>query len=181
MSHPWDILVGVAAVLGAVTAIFKFLHLGELLKGTRTFLLDWNGLPERPGADKIPSMPERINLLERRSESLNHNLAVELNNRVTLVAEGVDRIETAAGENSAALTRLDFRVNGIEQRITDHRRRNEEQVEALRVEVDRRLSSISGDLLRAETMRSIIAELGFDLDMPSRQADPGTPGPSDEQ
>lgn len=36
-------------------------------KGFEQFLEDWNGVPERPGFDAIPGVPERLRVLERNA------------------------------------------------------------------------------------------------------------------
>lgn len=180
---PWLILA--AGIAGAVTALWKFLHLSEILRDIRnllrlsnlqaSFLQDWNGEPARPGKEGVPSVPERLNLVERRTAALNHTFAGEMTSRLTLIADDLTEVKSQSRANFDALARLD-------DRVTDHRRRNEEQSSILRAElerraqdlenklnernriVDNRLDHISDDLLRAETMRSALVELGLDIE-----------------
>jgi hypothetical protein len=39
-------------------------------KGFEQFLEDWHGVPERPGFDAIPGVPERLRKLERDAQAL---------------------------------------------------------------------------------------------------------------
>jgi hypothetical protein len=176
MSQAAQLIAAAAALVTALGVLWRWAHVGELLGGVftlaklaqlqRSFLVDWNGEPARPGVEARPSFPERMTsvedkaeLVDRRTAELNHELRGELVSRLVLLHDGQERLHDHNSEHAAALARLDARV-------TDHRRRNELQVEQLRVEVDRRLRTISGDLLRAETYRAALVELGLDIDPP---------------
>lgn len=171
----YEVVLAAAAFLTACGVLVRALHLDETLKGTRNFLVDWQGEPARPGVEARPSFPERMAsveqqaaLVDRRTAELNHELRGELISRLVLLHEGQDKLHVTADRNADAIARLD-------DRVTDHRRRNEQQVENLRADLDRRLRNISGDLLRAETFRAALVELGYDVD-----ANPDT-GPPDTE
>lgn len=165
---PWDIVVVVASVCTAAAVIAKFLHLPELLKGGRLFLHDWLGEPARDGVEARLSFPARMAKVEARTEALHHNLSVELNGRMDLVAHSLDGIQGRADENKTSLDRLEERLNDVDERInkriTDHRRRNEETVAALEAAIK---EQADGRLI-IETARAVLTELGHDLEFPHR-------------
>lgn len=134
----------VAALFGLLAGIAAaWLKLGAVvwdgIKLALAFFREWNGEPARPGHEAVPSVPEQLATLDQRTR----------------------RIELATTSNDDKLSRLDARV-------TDHRRRNELQISALRTEIERRLTLISGDLLHA-TMRAVLHELAVDVDVPPSQ------------
>lgn len=59
------------------------------------------------------------------------------------------------------------RMARVEQRITDHRERNEQTIRALQEAVD----SLAQDRLIAETYRAVLTELGHDGELPIRRVD----------
>lgn len=174
-----QILLGVAAVLAAITGIWKFLHLGPLLRGTRFFLDDWNGQPARPGVPPRPSFPERMANVEDRTAQLNHDFRNDIGGRMALLqaqldavdeatktlrrnggssvadavhaaARGVEEVKEALATNRAGIERLDDRLLHTEERISDHRRRNDEQAENLRQELERRAALLEQRLHERE-------------------------------
>lgn len=172
---PWDVVLVVAAVVAALGVISRFLHLPELLKGTRLFLHDWLGEPARDGVEARLSFPARMAKVEQRTEALHHNLSVELNSRMDLVANSLDGIQGRADENKTSLDRLEERLNGVDQRITDHRRRNDETIAALQTAI-----AEQGDgRLVVETARAVLTELGHDLEFPHRPVPSPLPPPQD--
>lgn len=116
--------------LGAVAAAWRTLSLGPLLKGTRLFLLDWFGEPARPGVDARPSFPERMATVESRTKALNHDLRDDLGGRLALLTEMVEASSHASKQVAEELKE----VNG---RVTEHRRRNDDQIRLLREAVAR--------------------------------------------
>lgn len=185
-------ILAAAALVGALTALWKFLHLGELLRDTRrlaklaqlqeSFLEDWNGAPARPGQDARPGSMQRIATVEKRTEDINHLFRGEVTSRLTLIAENVEQLKAKGDMNGQALNRLEGRVDSVDKRISDHRRRNEEQIEHLRSEVERRMHDAAqrqqGDHARAETYRAALQEMGFDV-QPPQPAPPTTFGPQE--
>lgn len=136
-------------------------------------------------------MAERVEKIERRTAALNHDLRGEMTSRLTLLgeqmeeldrrtkqlqrnggssvadavhktAEGIEDLQERAKINRAAIQGLDARLTGMDQRVTDHRRRNEQQMDELRREVQRRLSVAGDDQVRRGAYQSILHELGMD-------------------
>lgn len=185
MGDLWGVVGGISAALAAAAVIAGWVRSSKWAKSRATthghlqlFLLDWLGETPRPGFEGRPSFPERMGRVERRTEVLQHDFATEMVSRLTLIGDTVDEIKTQSSETTSAVARLDFRVNGIDARILDHKRRNEEQSDLLRQDLERRaaaqqvrneaietqLSHISDDLLRAEAMRAALVELGLPID-----------------
>lgn len=197
-----EIVGGVAAFLAALTAIWKWLGIGRLKDRTSHFLDDWNGEPARAGRDAVPSFPERMTAVEKRTAALNHDMRGELASRLTLLeeqlnavedatrqlrhnggssmadklaraVEGIDEVKDSVRGNREALAGLDRRLLGVDERITDHRRRNSEQVEQLRAEIEWRLAVAGDDQQRASAYRSALHEIGIDADPAPTRDDPG--------
>lgn len=137
MSPAVQVLLSAAAVATAVGVLWRFLHLTEILRGTRLFLLDWLGQPARPGAEAVPSFPERMAQVEKRTADLSHDFRGELTSRLTLLAYTVDRTHEQLSATTEHLARLEVHQELVDQRITDHRRRNDEQIALLREAVAR--------------------------------------------
>jgi hypothetical protein len=180
---PTAALLWTAAVCGALAAIWRFFGITNAWRAwrarvirQRTFYLDWYGEPARPGVEPRPGVPEQVAYLGKQMH--------EIKGRDTQLAEGLQELTRWSRENGQKLDRLDERVIAADTRITDHRRRNEEQARVLRDDlearanalemslearnrkVDERLDTISDDLLRAETMRAALLELGIDVERP---------------
>lgn len=115
----------------AVAATWRSMGLGSLLRGTRLFLLDWFGEPARPGVEARPSFPERMADVERRvatvderTGQLNHEMRGELTSRLTMLAFTVDQLHVHS-------TGTTDRLQALDARVSDHRRRNDEQIRLL--------------------------------------------------
>jgi hypothetical protein len=162
MDTVWSIVAGLVSLGVLLGGLSRFLHIGQTAKHLRLFLLDWLGEPERPGVEARPSFPERMAKVEK---TLQHDFATETTSRLMLIGETVDRAAIMTTENSYALSRVDFRLNGLDQRISDHRRRNEEQIESLRAEVERRVSLLGPERAQSLMMHSALSELGIDIDL----------------
>ena len=154
-------------VLGLVD---RRLGIGDRRKRFRLFLLDWSGEPARPGRDALPSFPERMAKLELRTAQLQHDFATETTGRLVLLAEDLVQIKEAASLNGDALARMDFRLNGVERRITDHQKRNQRQIAALRDELFARIHALGVTEAEAAAMRAVLTELGMDMEMPKPPA-----------
>ncbi len=168
-------LSGALALGGSVVAAWKYLHIGQLLHSIRMFLEDWNGEEARPGRERIPSFPERMAGLEQRTKQLEGNggshLADDIRKTaadVVEVAQGVTELRHRAQSNRDAIDRLD-------QRISDHRRRNEQQVEHLKEEVDRRFRQFAYDHMRSETYRAALVEFGIEVEPQEGDPEPTPP------
>lgn len=116
---------GLAAFVASVTALWRWSKLGELIRGTRLFLADWFGEPERPGRPGLPSFPTRMARVEERAACLAQKLGDDVATKLTALAYTVDRVHDQGATQAERLAQLDARVS-------DHRRRNEEQVALLR-------------------------------------------------
>lgn len=165
MSAAVELLLAAAAVVGAAAGLWRALRLGQLLRGTRAFLEDWQGEPARPGRERRPSVPERLANVETHLDDTGGQMSglaaglVRLQERADLNRDGI-------AENRTALQRLDDRLGSLDARVTEHRRRNGEQLAELRVEVERRLTTLTTDLTRAEAYRAALVELGLDVTPP---------------
>lgn len=142
----YEWVLAAAAFITAGGVLWRVSHLAELIRGTRLFLLDWNGEPARPGAQARPSVLERIERVEGRTSSLNHDLRGELTSRLTLLAYSVDRLHEHTTSTADTLARLD-------ERISDHRRRNEDQIALLREAVARNETALTDLQSRAQRVR----------------------------
>jgi hypothetical protein len=185
----WTAIGGISAFLAASAVVVKGVRGSKwaLIRAqTRVNLhrmgLDWVGEESRPGFEGRPSFPERMTRDEEVTAAVNHYVRGELTSRISLVAQDVDVIKAQGGETSNAVARLDYRVNGLDQRITSDRERGEREAALLRAELERRasdleqalaernkvidtrLSGLSHDLLRGETYRASLVELGLPID-----------------
>lgn len=122
-------LGAVAVFLAAVVASWRLMGLGSLLKGTRLFLLDWFGEPPRPGVPARPSFPDRMAEVEQQARRVDE--------RLTLLAFTVDQLHVHTTGATDRLAQLDSRLTDLDARVSDHRRRNDEQVTLLREAVGR--------------------------------------------
>lgn len=114
--HPViDTVLLIAAVVTAVGAIWRGLHLGELLHGTREFLDDWQGEPARPGVLARPSIPQRLADVETQLCAL---VSQELRAEVIELKERVKRHREA---NAAQVVILQTAVNELNSAIADVR------------------------------------------------------------
>jgi hypothetical protein len=174
---PLQPVLWTAGVLTAVGVIYRFFHVGEIVRGILNFLRDYHGEPARPGVEARPGLPERLARIESQTG--------EIKGRDLQLLTELKRLARSADDNGEKIDRLDERVITLDERVTDHRRRNEEQAAVLRAELERRatelearlqernsnldarLDRISDDLLRAEAMRAALTELGLDITPPT--------------
>lgn len=147
MSQTAQTILAAAGLVTALGVLWRALHLGELTRGTRLFLLDWFGEPARDGREAVPSFPARIAAVERRTADLAHDFRGELSSRLTLLAYTVDRVHDATTSNAERLTLLD-------ERVSDHRRRNDEQVRLLREAIARTEAQLTEVRRRGEQRRA---------------------------
>lgn len=140
-------LLYAAAVVGALGVLWRALKARELLRGVRLFLADWFGSPGRPGVAAVPSFPERMS---------------EVESATVAIVDSIERLHDAQGRSAEAFALLD-------QRVSDHRRRNEEQAELLRAAMQERLDRLQA---QNDAYRASLHELGLDLDPPTTGAPP---------
>lgn len=167
MPSPGATVLWLAGLLAAIASIYKLLHLGEMFRGTRNFLADYNGEPQRPGFEGRKGLPERITSIEQHMN--------EVKGAMPSLAQALSDLAETSTSNGEKIDKLD-------QRVTDHRRRNDEQATLLRTELERRarelesrtdqrnaevdgkLERLANDLFRAQAGRAILHELGFKVE-----------------
>lgn len=181
-------IIGAASVVAAFGILSKFFGIGEMWTGTRNFLKDWNGEPARPGFAGRPSFPERMTAqeqqaekIEKRTADLNHDMRGEIASRLILledatkqlrrnggthladvvhdIAEDVRELKATTQANGAAMERAN-------QRITEHRRRQEETIVSLRAYLTERLNAMEISHAQFDAMRASLHELGIDVQPP---------------
>lgn len=178
LSHSGTMIVWAAGVLAALGVIYKAIHLGPAIRKAKDFARSWFGEPAAPGVEARPGLPETVAKMAAHIH--------EIKGRDATIAQFLQDISEKMTENGLKVDRIDERVLHLDERVTDHRRRNEEQATLLRADlerrarelenarlerdqvVDERFDHISDDLLRAETMRSALVELGLDIDRPQK-------------
>lgn len=141
-----ELLAAVLAVAGGLTIVagaYRALGIGRFLARTRAFLDDWQGEPDRPGFRGRPSFPERMAAVESNVETLQRNHGSSLRDKVDDVHTRVVDLQARAQSNRDG-------IDELQHRVTDHRRRNDEQATLLREAVDRRLGSVEGRLREIE-------------------------------
>lgn len=92
-------------------------------------------------------------LAEIRGE-VRHNGGGSLKDRITTIGAAVDEIRASLSGHSESL-------KGLDTRITDHRRRNDAAVAALREHLDRKLAGMEEGRVVSDAARSILHELGM--------------------
>lgn len=123
---------GVVAALGVLWRSTRGLR--RLVRRVVLFLEDWNGEPARPGRAEVPSVPARLTALEQALQALPE------------LAELVRQLRVAVSDNAQRVDVASERLTHLDSRVLDHRRRNEEQVRLLRVELEQRIGEL-GDLV----------------------------------
>jgi hypothetical protein len=178
-------ILWLAGLIGALAFLWRTLF-RKGFRRSREFFRAWFGEPEAPGVDRRPGLPETVAQMAGQV----HEIRARDDQVLAFMKEIAGQL-TDNGRKTDALDlkveRVDTRVIGLDQRVTDHRRRNDETARLMREEllrraaeveeklnvhneaVDERLEHISEDLLRAETMRAALMELGLDVDPPRPQ------------
>lgn len=106
----------IASLLGIILAGYK-IHAWfarfkrEWSETIRNFFRDWNGEPGRPGHDRIPGVPERLQFLERDNaqqwDALHEMKAEFKPNHGSTARDAIDRIESVLGAIEERLDRLE--------------------------------------------------------------------------
>lgn len=149
MGRAGDVLLYAAAAAGALGVLWRSLKpFRELLRRVRLFLIDWLGTPARPGVAAVPSFPERMGEVESATVAVAQALAD--------LAGSVSQLHTAQEHAAEAFVQLD-------NRVTDHRNRNEKQAELLQAALQERLDRLQ---LQNDAYRASLVELGIDVDLP---------------
>lgn len=171
---PVETVMWTAAVLTSLGVIWKVT--GPAFREIRDFLRSWNGQPAAPGIEARPGLPETVAYLGTQMSEIKGRDA-QLADALGELNESSKEAVESSKDNGEKIDRLDERMIAVDVRVTDHRRRNDEQAQILhdaletraqaleaRLQerndaVDARLDHISEDLLKAETMRASLNEL----------------------
>jgi hypothetical protein len=178
-----DIIILVAAVVTALGVIARMLHLPEIRRGFRDFLQSWNGQPKRPGVEAVPGFPEQM--ADTKADLTKMKADVHtIKGRDGALVVALEQIAASAAATAAALIRVENRANVTDERISEHRRRNEETARQLQKAVeqtaadlerklaernaalDRTLAGMSQDRAQNEAMRASLTEIGLTEDIP---------------
>lgn len=152
-------LLAVAAAITAAGVILKALLAlrRSWLRGERVL----DDLLGTPAVGSDPSVPSLRHRLDKVAADVH-----EVKGALPSVAVGLSELADRIAEVKALAV-------GTDARVTEHRRRNEEYAAALREELKRRdgvvddkLAHLSDDLLRAETYRASLLELGLPITPP---------------
>lgn len=128
-----DGLLAAAAVVTAVGVLWRSTRPARrLAKALRLFVEDWNGEPARPGRTATHPIPERLSRIELQLVDLPQ------------LTVGMEQLHTQARATAARVVSVDERLGLLDRRVTDHRRRNDRQIDLLRAEVELRLSQLAG-------------------------------------
>lgn len=84
----WGLLLAVAAAAGG---FWKFVR--PAWQRLSEFLDDWGGKPERPGWDRIPGVPERLQSIEAATAAHRRALAELRPNGGSSIKDAIDRID----------------------------------------------------------------------------------------
>jgi hypothetical protein len=96
-------------------------------------------------------------IAEIRTE-IRHNGGGSLKDHIHNIGRTVETIQGFVQDAKTTLDRLDTR-------ITDHRRRNDQQIGALREYIQARLD----DAEQNKTLIAVLTELGYDMDLPRKR------------
>lgn len=157
-------LGGFVAAILAVVGVGRALGFNKMRKDVRAFLMDWNGEPARDGFEGRESFPTRMTKVEKRTQELARNGGSSVADKVHDIARDIDEIKKSAESNGAAIARVDTRIAGVEERVTDHRRRNDEAVRLLRESLEHKLADLMEgqvDSARLEAYRATLVEIGM--------------------
>jgi hypothetical protein len=168
-TDPAQPILWTAAGLGALAAIYRLLHIGEIGRGLLHFLRDYNGEPARPGQDARPGLPERIAKIERQTH--------EIKGRDAQLVVALDQVVEESRTVGGKVDRIDGRIGLLDGRVTDHRRRNDEQASLLREELERRANDLER---RLEERNRAVDEKLERLSKDVRRNYPDPPGAGDE-
>lgn len=111
-------LLAFGATLGALWLMTRPLR--KTAKGFEQFLEDWHGIPERPGFDAIPGVPERLRILERNAradrallERIDHELHPNSGGSLR------DQVNKSRDDLDALRRNVEARVNEIPRLAAD--------------------------------------------------------------
>jgi hypothetical protein len=111
-------LLAFGATLGALWMMTRPLR--RTAKGFEQFLEDWNGVPERPGFDAIPGVPERLRVLERNARQ-DRNLLEKINHELHPNSGGSmrDQFDKARVDMDRLARQMDGRMQELSRVVRD--------------------------------------------------------------
>lgn len=140
-------IVGTILALGTMFGALWMMTrpLRRTSKGFEQFLEDWNGVPERPGFDAIPGVPERLRVLERNArqdrallERIEHELhpnsGGSLRDQVNKSRDDIDAVRRTMEARLNEIPRLANDVAAVTRALTNPR-----TLQALSRRMDRNL------------------------------------------
>jgi hypothetical protein len=146
-------LLAFSATIGALWLMTRPLR--NTAKGFEQFLEDWNGVPERPGFDAIPGVPERLRVLERNARA---------------DRELLERIDHELHPNSGGSLR--DQVNKSRDDIDAIRRNVEARInEIARLAAD--VAAVTRALGNPRTLRALSRRMDQDLDDDAQRTEAG--------
>lgn len=118
--------VSLTILIGALAAVWRR-YVAPFLRKIGYFLDDWNGEPARPGFEGRPSVPVRLEAIEREQKRVSHEVQT---NSGSSLKDAVKRLESARAADREALDTLAALVGsfiGREQkaRIEGHKAQQE--------------------------------------------------------
>ena len=116
-----------SAALWAMTRPFR-----RAAKGFEQFLEDWHGVPERPGFDAIPGIPERLRQLERNAREdreklkeivheIRPNSGGSLKDKVNKTAADMDEVRRSVDSRLTQINRLSADVAAVTRTLGNPR------------------------------------------------------------
>jgi hypothetical protein len=146
-------LLAFSATIGALWLMTRPLR--NTAKGFEQFLEDWNGVPERPGFDAIPGVPERLRVLERNARA---------------DRELLERIDHELHPNSGGSLR--DQVNKSRDDIDAIRRNVEARINEIpRLAAD--VAAVTRALGNPRTLRALSRRMDQDLDDDAQRTEAG--------
>lgn len=111
-------LLAFGTTLGALWLMTRPLR--RTAKGFEQFLEDWNGVPERPGFDAIPGVPERLRVLERNAKS-DRDLLEKINHELHPNSGGSmrDQFDKARVDMDRLARQMDGRMHELTRVVQD--------------------------------------------------------------
>lgn len=123
-------LIAFSTMLGALWLMTRPLR--RFAKSGEQFLEDWHGIPERPGFDAIPGIPERLRTLERNAKEdrellkridheLHPNSGGSLRDRVNKTSDDLDAVRRNVEARMSDIPRLAADVAAVTRALGNPR------------------------------------------------------------
>lgn len=123
-------LLAFGTALGALWLMTRPMR--RFAKSGEQFLEDWHGVPERPGFDAIPGVPERLRMLERNAQEdrellkridheLHPNSGGSLRDQVNKARDDIDAVRRNVEARISEIPRLAADVAAVTRALTNPR------------------------------------------------------------